>query len=97
MDKEGKDSWRFAQAGAKTVAFSTPDGFALMRYAPWDLSEIAKLMPGMDLVLAEGHKGRFLSEDHRPSSGSGRASRAYRAHHRHRRLLDPRSSSLLQA
>ena len=56
LDKEGKDSWRFAQAGAKTVAFATPDGFALMRYEPWDLGEIAALIPGVDLILAEGHK-----------------------------------------
>jgi molybdopterin-guanine dinucleotide biosynthesis protein B len=71
LDKEGKDSWRFAKAGAKTVAFSTPDGFALMRYAAWDLSEIAKLMPGMDLVLAEGHKGGSYPKIivHRPGVG----------------------------
>lgn len=56
LDTEGKDTHRHGEAGAKSVVFATPGGFALFHYEPWDLEKISQLMPDVDLVLVEGHR-----------------------------------------
>lgn len=58
IDKPGKDSWRFAQAGSDHVVIAAPDKIASYRTIPRELSldEIAAGISGVDLILAEGYK-----------------------------------------
>jgi formylmethanofuran dehydrogenase subunit E len=53
-DQPGKDSWRFAQAGAAAVVLATPD--ALLGRA-LRAGQAATLLPEVDLVLHEGDRG----------------------------------------
>ncbi len=58
IDTPGKDSWRFAQAGAGVVVVASPAEMA--RYERLEseltLAEIAARLPEVDLILAEGYK-----------------------------------------
>lgn len=58
IDKPGKDSWRFAQAGSDHVVIAAPDKVASYRAVAHELSleEIAAGITGMDLILVEGYK-----------------------------------------
>lgn len=56
MDREGKDTWRFAQAGADAVAIASATKFALCRQHPVGLEDIVKQLSDMDLILTEGYK-----------------------------------------
>lgn len=58
MDREGKDSWRLARAGAVAVAISSPVRLAVIRKVEERVSveEIARLLGEVDLVLTEGFK-----------------------------------------
>jgi molybdopterin-guanine dinucleotide biosynthesis adapter protein len=58
VDLEGKDTWRFSQAGARVVALSSPTLTALLRRRPTPLAELLpQVAEGVDLVLVEGFKG----------------------------------------
>jgi len=54
IDKKGKDSWRFAQAGADTVTVASQTKCAVMYYYPVSLQEILNQVKGADLILVEG-------------------------------------------
>jgi molybdopterin-guanine dinucleotide biosynthesis protein B len=58
LDKPGKDSWRFQQAGADTVILVGPGRLALMKKTEHDPSpvELEQLTPDVDLVIHEGAK-----------------------------------------
>lgn len=58
IDRPGKDSWRFARAGADAVCVSAPDKVALIKKIERELSldEIISLLNDVDIVLAEGYK-----------------------------------------
>ena len=58
VDREGKDSWRHARAGAHAVVISSPQKLALIQKVEADLSldEISLWMPEVDLILTEGYK-----------------------------------------
>lgn len=58
FDKPGKDTWRFAQAGADHVVLAGPDKAAhLHTYAQEPtLKQIASSIRGVDLILTEGYK-----------------------------------------
>jgi molybdopterin-guanine dinucleotide biosynthesis protein B len=58
LDKPGKDSWRFQQAGADSVILAGPGKVALMKKVEDDPSseELALLAGDVDLVLCEGFK-----------------------------------------
>jgi len=59
IDRPGKDSWRFAQAGSDVVCVSSPDKLALIKNLNHDLNieEIMSIVgPEFDLVIAEGFK-----------------------------------------
>jgi len=59
VDKPGKDSWRFAEAGSDAVAVSSPDKLACIKTVDHDSSieEIWHLIGSdFDLVLFEGFK-----------------------------------------
>jgi len=59
IDKEGKDSWRHAQAGAETVVLSSKTRLALIKkqHQLPKLDEICKLISEVDIILVEGYKG----------------------------------------
>jgi len=60
IDHEGKDTWRHRQAGAQTVAISSPSRFALTKATETELdidTIIAAYFSKEDLVLTEGYKG----------------------------------------
>ncbi|MBW1980333.1 MAG: molybdopterin-guanine dinucleotide biosynthesis protein B [Deltaproteobacteria bacterium] len=60
IDHPGKDSWRHRQAGAQTVALSSPSRIALIKEVPEELdldSIVAMYFQDEDLVLTEGYKG----------------------------------------
>lgn len=56
IDQLGKDTWRFAQAGANAVAIASGSHFALMEYRPATLEEILGQIRDVDLILTEGYK-----------------------------------------
>jgi molybdopterin-guanine dinucleotide biosynthesis protein B len=58
LDRPGKDSWRFQQAGADSVVLVGPGKIALMKNVGVDPSfeELALLAGDVDLVLYEGFK-----------------------------------------
>lgn len=58
LDRPGKDSWRFREAGADTVVLVGPDSMALMKQvgkqpAP---EELEQLVADADIVVREGFK-----------------------------------------
>ncbi|SFT55843.1 molybdopterin-guanine dinucleotide biosynthesis protein [Selenomonas sp. GACV-9] len=55
VDVEGKDSWRFTQAGADAVAVVSPDGYFIQRRTAKraSLLSVAAKMESVDLVLIE--------------------------------------------
>ena len=54
LDREGKDSWRFARAGAAVVAVADAEKCAVMDYRPRSLADILAQIRDVDLVLVEG-------------------------------------------
>lgn len=58
IDKPGKDSWRFAQAGSDHVVIASPDKIASYRKIERELSldEISAGVSDVDLILVEGYK-----------------------------------------
>jgi molybdopterin-guanine dinucleotide biosynthesis protein MobB len=71
MDREGKDTWRFAQAGAEVVAISSPCQAAVLEYRRLELPEMLDRIRGVDLILVEGYKFSELLriEVHRQANG----------------------------
>ena len=59
IDRPGKDSWRFHQAGADAVILAGPDNVALMKIVRQQPSshELEQLAGDVDLVIYEGFKG----------------------------------------
>lgn len=63
LDREGSDTWRFAQAGGDVIGLVGPHGLALMERtgAEPPLEEMLERLPAdVDIVLVEGYKGRAL-------------------------------------
>jgi molybdopterin-guanine dinucleotide biosynthesis protein B len=58
LDKPGKDSWRFQQAGADAVVLVGPGNLALIKNVAEEPSadELAAMLPDMDLIIHEGFK-----------------------------------------
>jgi len=58
LDTPGKDTWRHRRAGAAGTVISTPGTVGLIRDVDFDTGprELAGLLPGMDIILAEGFK-----------------------------------------
>ncbi|MEF2229899.1 MAG: molybdopterin-guanine dinucleotide biosynthesis protein MobB, partial [Pseudodesulfovibrio sp.] len=58
VDREGKDSWRHARAGAETVAISSPGRVAVIKRVEREmtLAELAEaFFADRELVVAEGY------------------------------------------
>ena len=58
LDRPGKDSWRFREAGADSVVLAGPDGVALQRKAAGmpTFAELAALAGAVDVVIGEGFR-----------------------------------------
>lgn len=58
LDRPGKDSWRFARAGADQVILAGPDSAAHLRTFSQEptLTEIVSGIRDVDLILTEGYK-----------------------------------------
>jgi cyclic pyranopterin monophosphate synthase len=58
LDLPGKDSWRYAQAGAEVAGFTTPKSFLLHGVTEQARSDkaVATLLRDLDLILIEGNK-----------------------------------------
>ena len=55
-DTEGKDSWRFARAGAEVVAVASREKAAIFQYRPMLLDDIISHIRDVDIILTEGYK-----------------------------------------
>ena len=58
LDVEGKDSWKFTQAGGEGVFLTSPESVALLRteQSPPDIKErLQKYFSDFDIVLTEGY------------------------------------------
>ena len=53
-DREGKDSWRFARAGAEVVAVADGEKCAVIEYRSVSLASLLDRLPAADIVLVEG-------------------------------------------
>jgi molybdopterin molybdotransferase len=81
IDRPGKDTWRFAQAGSDAVVISSPDRLALMRRLDrnLDVEDIIPLLGAhFDLILVEGFRKSNLPkiEVHRKELGDDLACRS---------------------
>ena len=58
MDTKGKDTWRYAQAGARTIIGAAPEEIATIEKVSRSLSlkEILRRCRGHDIILLEGFK-----------------------------------------
>ncbi len=58
LDKPGKDSWRFEQAGADTVVLAGPDRLAVLKKTDREptAAELLQTAPEADIVIYEGFK-----------------------------------------
>ena len=58
LDRPGKDSWRFREAGADAVVLVGPDSVAVMKRAVTQptLEELEPLVKEADIVIREGFK-----------------------------------------
>ena len=56
FDREGKDSWKFTQAGAQSVILNAPGRWAIHNQMELDKFEASTLLNSLDFVLAEGAK-----------------------------------------
>ncbi len=57
MDKPGKDSWRFTQAGAELTVLSNGSHAAFLENRPLDLAALRARIRDVDLILGEGWHG----------------------------------------
>ena len=60
MDKPGKDSWRFQQAGADITILSSKTKTAMIEQRPRSLRDNLSMVHDVDLVLVEGYKSEPL-------------------------------------
>lgn len=62
IDREGKDSWRFTQAGADISIVSSVAKTALIEQGTLSLSQVMAMVHGVDLILVEGYKQGGLTQ-----------------------------------
>ncbi len=61
IDKEGKDSWRYTQAGAEMSVITSEEKTALVESRRMDLWGAAAFIHDVDMVLVEGWKDEGIS------------------------------------
>lgn len=73
MDHEGKDSWRFTQAGADLSIISSAEKTALIEQRELSFPQVVAMVRNVDLILVEGYKNEPLTQIGicRKASGKG--------------------------
>lgn len=56
IDKEGKDSWRFTQAGADMMLISSAEKTAIVEQRQRSFEENLAMIHDVDVILVEGYK-----------------------------------------
>lgn len=56
IDREGKDSWRFTQAGADMMLISSAAKTAIVEQRPRSFEENLSMIHDVDIILVEGYK-----------------------------------------
>lgn len=62
IDHEGKDSWRFAKAGADITIISSSEKTAYIEQRRLSFEEVIEKVHDVDLILVEGYKKEPLSQ-----------------------------------
>ncbi len=62
LDHEGKDSWRFAEAGADMTVVSSDEKTAILEQRTLTFENLLSLVHDVDLVLVEGFKGEPVTQ-----------------------------------
>ena len=62
IDHEGKDSWRFAQAGADITMISSAEKTAYIEQGGLSLEQLLGMVHDVDLILVEGYKNKDLPQ-----------------------------------
>ena len=62
IDHEGKDSWRFAKAGADITVISSSEKTAYVEQGELTLEQLLDMIHGVDLILVEGYKNENLPQ-----------------------------------
>ena len=62
IDHEGKDSYRFAKAGADITVISSSEKSACMLNGELSLQQLLDMIHGVDLILVEGYKNESLPQ-----------------------------------
>lgn len=62
IDHEGKDSWRFAHAGADITMISSAEKTAYIEQRPLSLEQLLGMVHDVDLILVEGYKNESLPQ-----------------------------------
>lgn len=60
MDREGKDTWRFSQAGAAVVAIASPRSAAFIENRELSIEDMISRVRDADLIITEGYKSAQL-------------------------------------
>lgn len=72
IDHEGKDSWRFSQAGAEITIVSSAEKTAFIEHRELSLEALLDMVHDVDLVLVEGYKNKNLPQIGIARAASGR-------------------------
>lgn len=62
IDHEGKDSWRFAHAGADITIISSSEKMAYIEQRELSLQQQIDMVHDVDLILVEGYKNENLPQ-----------------------------------
>ena len=62
VDKEGKDSWRFARAGADMTIVSGPEKTAIIEHRERTLADNLAAVHDVDVILVEGYKNEGIPQ-----------------------------------
>ena len=62
MDREGKDSWRFSQAGADISLLCSPQKVAFVEQKSRPFPQLLSLIQDVDWILVEGYKSENLAQ-----------------------------------
>ncbi len=62
IDHEGKDSWRFAHAGADITIISSQEKTAYVEQRSLSLRQLIDMVHDVDLILVEGYKNEALPQ-----------------------------------
>ena len=60
LDAQGKDSYKFQAAGAKSVAVVSPDGWFMIHNEHENFFDVAQKFSGVDLILTESRTKNFF-------------------------------------